>query len=107
LTVLNAVVFFVVLVAIGSIVYVQLRAQIYDKLDAALIAATKQLAPSSELSYRYEQQKSAPAGSGGLASAPADHTDRPVAGRSPLPGRPVRSPTRVTGRARPDGRHGR
>jgi len=70
----------VVLVAIGSIVYVQLRAQINDKLDAALIAATKQLAPSSELSYRYEQQKSAPAGSGGLASAPADHTDRPVAG---------------------------
>ena len=76
LTLLNAAVFFVVLVAIGSIVYVQLRAQIYHKLDAALAAETQPFAPSDEPTYRHEHQRNTPS----AAPEPTHgRADRPAA----------------------------
>jgi signal transduction histidine kinase len=73
LTALNAAVFLVVLVAIGAAVYALLRAQIYERLDAALVAAAQRYAPTDEPSRRYEQQKGTPAGAG-----EAEATGRPV-----------------------------
>jgi len=70
LTALNATVFLVVLVAIGAAVYGLLRAQIYEKLDASLVAAARRYAPTDEPSRRHEQQQGAPAGEAGAAERP-------------------------------------
>ena len=70
LTLLNAAVFLVVLAVIGTVVYALLRAQIYDRLDAGLMAAAQRYAPAYEPSRRYEQQLGAPAGEAGTAARP-------------------------------------
>lgn len=70
LTLLNAAVFLVVLAVIGTVVYALLRAQIYDRLDAGLMAAAQRFAPADEPSRRYEQQLGAPAGEAGTAARP-------------------------------------
>ena len=57
LTLLNAAVFLVVLAVIGTVVYALLRAQIYDRLDAGLMAAAQRFAPADEPSRRYEQRR--------------------------------------------------